>query len=216
MTLSSNVYYSLLFSSVKSTELGMLNFSINTQLVKPINSLSVLLLASIVKVQATVLFSSTLLLLIVIFSLFLLLNNISLLYMTVTHKISIEFNIMIVWGQINFQEGMSVIIELLNYFHDYIIVILILIITFVTYIFVYVSASPYVDKYTIDSHLLETVWTVVPIIILLFIAFPSLYLLYLITNDIESTSTLILDLTILSTLTWFMSSLMLLFITLWM
>ena len=180
ITLSSNVYYSFLFSSVKSTELGMLNFSINTQLVKPINSLSTLLLASIVKVQATVLFSSTLLLLIVIFSLFLLLNNISLLYMTVTHNISIEFNIMIVWGQINFQEGISVIIELLNYFHDYMIVILILIITFVTYMFVYVSASPYVDKYTIDSHLLETVWTVVPIIILLFMAFPSLYLLYLI------------------------------------
>ena len=180
MTFSSNLYYSFLFSSVKSTELGVLNFTINIQLIKPINSLSALLLTSIVKVQATVLFSSTLLILIVIFSLFLLLNNISLLYMTVTHKISIEFNIMIVWGQINFQEGMSVIIELLNYFHDYMIVILILIITFVTYMFVYVSARPYVDKYTIDSHLLETVWTVVPMIILLFIAFPSLYLLYLI------------------------------------
>lgn len=75
---------------------------------------------------------------------------------------------------------MSVIIELLNYFHDYMIVIFILIITFVTYMFVYVSARPYADKYTIDSHLLETVWTVVPMIILLFIAFPSLYLLYLI------------------------------------
>lgn len=96
ITLSSNIYYSFLFSSVKSTELGMLNFSINTQLVKPIHSISAILLASIVKVQATVLFSSTLLLIIVILSLFLLLNNISLLYMTVTHNISIEFNIMIV------------------------------------------------------------------------------------------------------------------------
>jgi len=59
-------------------------------------------------------------------------------------------------------------------------VILILIIFFVTYIFIYVSFSPYIDKYTVDSHVLETVWTVVPIVILLFIAFPSLYLLYLI------------------------------------
>ena len=87
---------------------------------------------------------------------------------------------MIFWGQLNFQEGIRVIIELLNYFHDYIIVILILIITFVTYMFLYVIFSPYVDKYTIDSHLLETIWTVVPMVILLFIAFPSLYLLYLI------------------------------------
>jgi cytochrome c oxidase subunit 2 len=100
--------------------------------------------------------------------------------MTVTHKISLEFSIMIVWGQLNFQEGIRVTIELLNYFHDYMIVILILIITFVTYMFGYVSVSPHIDKYTVDSHVLETVWTVVPMFILLFIAFPSLYLLYLI------------------------------------
>jgi cytochrome c oxidase subunit 2 len=100
--------------------------------------------------------------------------------MTVTHKISLEFSIMIVWGQLNLQEGIRVTIELLNYFHDYMIVILILIITFVTYMFGYVSVSPHIDKYTVDSHILETVWTVVPMFILLFIAFPSLYLLYLI------------------------------------
>lgn len=84
------------------------------------------------------------------------------------------------WGQLNFQEGIRTTIEFLNYFHDYIIVILLLIITFVTYIFLYVSVSPYMDKYTIDSHVLETIWTVIPIVILLFIAFPSLGLLYLI------------------------------------
>jgi len=91
------------------------------------------------------------------------------------------------WGQLNFQEGVSVIIELLNYFHDFLIVVLILIITFVTYILVYVTFNPYIDKYTIDSHFLETVWTVIPMFILLIIAFPSLYLLYLI-EDISKPS----------------------------
>ena len=91
------------------------------------------------------------------------------------------------WGQLNLQEGTSSIIELLNYFHDYIIVILMLIITFVTYLFIILMCTPLVDKYTIDSHVLETVWTVIPIIILLFIAFPSLYLLYLI-EDISNPS----------------------------
>lgn len=95
--------------------------------------------------------------------------------------------IMIVWGQLNLQEGMAVIMELLNYFHDYIMMILCLILSFVTYLFIYVMVSPYMDKYTMDSHFLETVWTVVPIIILLFIAFPSLYLLYLI-EDVSSPS----------------------------
>jgi cytochrome c oxidase subunit 2 len=91
------------------------------------------------------------------------------------------------WGQLNFQEGVSVIIELLNYFHDFLIVVLILIMTFVTYMLVYVTFNPYIDKYTIDSHFLETVWTVIPMFILLIIAFPSLYLLYLI-EDISKPS----------------------------
>jgi len=60
------------------------------------------------------------------------------------------------------------------------IIILILILSFVTYLFLYVVLFTRLDKYTIDSHIIETVWTVVPIIILLFIAFPSLYLLYII------------------------------------
>ena len=46
---------------------------------------------------------------------------------------------------------------LLNYFHDFLIVVLILIITFVTYILMYVTFNPYIDKYTMDSHFLETV-----------------------------------------------------------
>jgi len=86
---------------------------------------------------------------------------------------------MIYWGQINFREGASTIIELLNYFHDYIIVILLLILIFVTYIFLYIISVSYLDKVTIDSHSLETIWTVLPVLVLLFIAFPSLYLLYL-------------------------------------
>jgi len=94
---------------------------------------------------------------------------------------------MSVWGQLGFQEGISVIIELINYFHDYIIIILIIILTFVTYIFIYVLTSVRLDKYTVDSHSLETIWTIVPIVILCFIAFPSLYLLYLI-EDVSSPS----------------------------
>ena len=87
---------------------------------------------------------------------------------------------MSVWGQFGFQESIRVIIELLNYFHDYIIIILTIIIIFVTYIFLYIVSISRLDKYTVDSHVLETIWTLVPMVILCFIAFPSLYLLYLI------------------------------------
>lgn len=88
LTFSSNTYYSLLFNSVKSTELGLINYSLNTQFTKPINSLSASLIASLYKVQSTVLSVSMFVLFIVFLSLFILLNNISLLYMTVTHNIS--------------------------------------------------------------------------------------------------------------------------------
>ncbi len=84
------------------------------------------------------------------------------------------------WSQINFQEGIRVIIELLNYFHDYIIIIFIFIIVFVIYLFIFVRLKSKLDHYFLDSHVLETIWTVIPIGILLLIAFPSLYLLYLI------------------------------------
>nr|WOV68822.1 cytochrome c oxidase subunit 2 [Brachionus falcatus] len=86
---------------------------------------------------------------------------------------------MAIWGQLNLQEGMSTIMELMNYFHDYMMMILVMILSFVTYVFIFVISSPRLDKYTVDSHILETVWTVVPMVILLFMAFPSLYLLYL-------------------------------------
>ena len=91
------------------------------------------------------------------------------------------------WGQLSLQEGTTVIIELLNYFHDYMMVILTIIMVFVTYVFVAIMVAGRVDKYTMDSHVLETVWTVVPIVILLFMAFPSLYLLYLM-EDISNPS----------------------------
>jgi len=49
----------------------------------------------------------------------------------------------------------------------------------VSYLFVMVSVSSGLDKFITESHFLEFVWTLIPIIILLFIAFPSLYILYL-------------------------------------
>lgn len=45
--------------------------------------------------------------------------------------------------------------------------------------FVVVSTTSGLDKFITESHFLEFVWTIIPILILLFMAFPSLYILYL-------------------------------------
>ncbi len=92
---------------------------------------------------------------------------------------------MIFWSQLGLQQGASSIIELINYFHDHIIILLTIIILFVSYVFLVLFTSTKLDRIIIDSHLLELIWTVVPIIFLIFIALPSLYLLYM-TEDVSN------------------------------
>jgi len=92
------------------------------------------------------------------------------------------------WGGLGLQEGMCILIEMMTHFHDYIIVILLLVLGFVSYIFILVSCTSLLDKYVVESHSLELIWTLLPIRALLFIAFPSLYLLYL-TEDVVAANT---------------------------
>lgn len=83
------------------------------------------------------------------------------------------------WAGLSLQEGATVIIELITTFHDHIIRLLTIILIIVSYLFVLVSTSHSLDKYVVESHTLELIWTILPIVLLLFMAFPSLYLLYL-------------------------------------
>ncbi len=68
MTFSSNFYYSTLFSSVKSTEIGLINYSMNSQVVKPLRSLTATLFSSLFKVQFTSFYIVSFLVFIVFFS----------------------------------------------------------------------------------------------------------------------------------------------------
>jgi len=68
--------------------------------------------------------------------------------------------------------------ECINYFHDYIIILLSIILFFVVYLFLKILIIKKLDKITLDSHSLEIIWTISPIILLLFIAYPSLLILY--------------------------------------
>ena len=53
ITFSSNLYYRALFSSVKSTEIGFVNYSLNSQITKPLSVLTSSLFLSLYKVQHT-------------------------------------------------------------------------------------------------------------------------------------------------------------------
>nr|WKK49860.1 cytochrome c oxidase subunit 2 [Thaumatocrinus sp. JL223] len=87
---------------------------------------------------------------------------------------------MATWLQLGFQDASSPLMEELIYFHDYILIVLVLVTVIVFYGLFSLLFISYTDRFFLESQGLETVWTVVPAFILVFIAFPSLQLLYLI------------------------------------
>jgi cytochrome c oxidase subunit 2 len=91
------------------------------------------------------------------------------------------------WGQLLFQDASSPIILQLISFHDHTLIILTLVITVVSYALYVIIVNKYTNRYLIEAQQIETVWTILPAIILLFLALPSLRLLYL-TDEIRNPS----------------------------
>lgn len=83
------------------------------------------------------------------------------------------------WGQLLFQDAASPIILQLISFHDHTLIILTLVLTVVRYAIYALIANKYTNRYLIEAQQIETIWTILPAIILLFLALPSLRLLYL-------------------------------------
>lgn len=91
------------------------------------------------------------------------------------------------WGQLIFQDAASPIIIQIIIFHDHILVILALVISVVVYAIIVLITRKFTSRTISDAQQVETIWTVLPGIILLFLAIPSLRLLYL-TDEINRPS----------------------------
>ena len=83
------------------------------------------------------------------------------------------------WGRLGFQDRASPLIEQLTFFHDHAIIVLILITTFVGYIISSLFFNSLTNRFLLENQTIEIIWTILPAIILIFIALPSLRLLYL-------------------------------------
>nr|YP_010933651.1 cytochrome c oxidase subunit II [Ptychadena nana]WKT10355.1 cytochrome c oxidase subunit II [Ptychadena nana]WKT10368.1 cytochrome c oxidase subunit II [Ptychadena nana]WKT10381.1 cytochrome c oxidase subunit II [Ptychadena nana]WKT10394.1 cytochrome c oxidase subunit II [Ptychadena nana]WKT10407.1 cytochrome c oxidase subunit II [Ptychadena nana] len=81
--------------------------------------------------------------------------------------------------QLGFQDAASPIMEELLYFHDHTLMAAILISTLVLYIITTLMSTKLSNTNTIDAQAVEMVWTIMPAIILIIIALPSLRILYL-------------------------------------
>lgn len=65
------------------------------------------------------------------------------------------------------------------FFHDHSILVLVLITLLISYIIISLLLSKQSNNYLLSGQFIEIIWTILPAIILLFIAFPSLRILYL-------------------------------------
>jgi heme/copper-type cytochrome/quinol oxidase subunit 2 len=93
---------------------------------------------------------------------------------------------MATWEQINFQNRNSPVIEQFIFLHDFIIIILLLIVTRVTYCIVLLKKNTFSITIQKDNHELEVLWTFLPGLILVIVAFPSLRLLYITEENKEN------------------------------
>ncbi len=91
------------------------------------------------------------------------------------------------WGQLLLQDAASPIILQITSFHDHALVILVLVTSVVTYTFIILILNKFTSRTLIEAQQIETVWTILPAVILVFLAVPSLHLLYL-TDEINTPS----------------------------
>nr|WHM51565.1 cytochrome c oxidase subunit II [Acorhinotermes subfusciceps] len=83
------------------------------------------------------------------------------------------------WLTMGLQDGASPIMEQLIMFHDHTLMIMLMILTAVSYMMIMLTKNKNISRFMLEGQLIETTWTIAPAIILIFIAMPSLRLLYL-------------------------------------
>nr|YP_010454114.1 cytochrome c oxidase subunit II [Inioteuthis japonica]QXJ42104.1 cytochrome c oxidase subunit II [Inioteuthis japonica] len=83
------------------------------------------------------------------------------------------------WGQLGFQDACSPLMEQIIFFHDHAMFAITMVLTMVMYMSMILMTNKFSCLNITESQKIETIWTVAPALILLFLALPSLRLLYL-------------------------------------
>nr|AWV84136.1 cytochrome oxidase subunit II [Tettigades ulnaria] len=83
------------------------------------------------------------------------------------------------WSNISLQDASSPLMEQLIFFHDHTLVILIVITVLVGYMMSTLVLNNMINRLLLEGQLIELIWTLLPALTLIFIALPSLRLLYL-------------------------------------
>nr|YP_009995365.1 cytochrome c oxidase subunit II [Ochthebius griotes]QNP09781.1 cytochrome c oxidase subunit 2 [Ochthebius griotes] len=86
---------------------------------------------------------------------------------------------MATWYNMSTQDSASPLMEQLIYFHDHTLLILLMITVLVGYLMISLFFNKLNYRFLLEGQMIELIWTILPAITLIFIALPSLNLLYL-------------------------------------
>nr|YP_011010188.1 cytochrome c oxidase subunit 2 [Halobates micans]WPW46712.1 cytochrome c oxidase subunit 2 [Halobates micans] len=94
------------------------------------------------------------------------------------------------WSQINFQDPNSPLMEQLMFFHDSTMIILIVITTLIAWIMFKMLFNKMINRFMMENQMIEIIWTIIPAMILILIALPSLRILYMMDETKNPTLTI--------------------------
>nr|YP_009368821.1 cytochrome c oxidase subunit II [Phaneroptera gracilis]APD14864.1 cytochrome c oxidase subunit II [Ducetia sp. NS-2016]ARN59022.1 cytochrome c oxidase subunit II [Phaneroptera gracilis] len=97
---------------------------------------------------------------------------------------------MATWSNLNLQNSASPLMEQLTFFHDHTLMILLMITVLVAYIMSSLFFNQFTHRYLLEGQMIEVIWTILPAVTLIFIALPSLRLLYLLDESMDPIITL--------------------------
>nr|QTC30742.1 cytochrome oxidase subunit 2 [Psyttalia lounsburyi] len=80
----------------------------------------------------------------------------------------------------NFQDYNTYIMMMMTEFHDFALMLLIIIMLYIMYMIFWFFNNIYINKNILHNQFIEIVWTIIPVFILIFMALPSLKILYMI------------------------------------
>nr|AZL93401.1 cytochrome c oxidase subunit 2 [Habroteleia persimilis] len=91
---------------------------------------------------------------------------------------------MMSWSTLNFQDSMSPIMFYMNFFHEFIMMFILFILMMIIYLMYMMILNKFYSNKIINHQMIETIWTILPLMILFFLAIPSIKILYL-TDEIK-------------------------------
>nr|YP_010535417.1 cytochrome c oxidase subunit II [Amblyomma tholloni]QLD97052.1 cytochrome c oxidase subunit 2 [Amblyomma tholloni]QLD97065.1 cytochrome c oxidase subunit 2 [Amblyomma tholloni]UYB78004.1 cytochrome c oxidase subunit II [Amblyomma tholloni] len=86
---------------------------------------------------------------------------------------------MMTWSQMSFPDMNSPIMEQMAFFHDHSMTIIISITIITMYMIINIMTNMFSSRSLMEGQEIEIIWTLIPAVTLIFIAIPSLHLLYL-------------------------------------